>query len=385
MKSNLQIQEKYQREVQLNKVTFTGKRNIGFSARLKERVDEYFKSNQLSRNSNNYMRLKTAFYVLGWFALYGAVVSQEFSEPVMLLLMAILGFFVAGIGFNVGHDAIHGAYSSSARVNKIMSTGFEMIGASAYTWKIRHNMLHHTYTNIKGADGDLESMKFLRFCLEPGRQWYHAYQHIYAPILYCFTSLVWVFSKDYRHIAEERRLQRMKRKPPMSAYVSLYSFKFLHYFLFLVVPIFILKIALWKVLLGFLAMHVVAGFMLAMVFQLGHCVEGPEFLTYPESKTITEPWAEHQLRTSANFGGHPLTTWICGGLNFQVEHHLYPNVCHVHYKAIAKIVKKTAKEYDLPYHDKQNFFKAVRSHLRMLKYFGRTDLQPSEQSIMMSA
>jgi linoleoyl-CoA desaturase len=374
-------EEKYQRESPLNKVTFTGKSNYGFSAKLKERVEDYFKSNHKSRHANFHMYLKTAFYVLGWIGFYCAVISQQFSEPMMLLMMAAIGFFMAGIGFNVGHDAIHGSYSTSSRLNKIMSSGFELVGASAYTWRIRHNMLHHSYTNIKGADGDLESISLMRFCIRPGRKKYHAYQHFYAPLLYSLTSLVWVFSKDYRHMAEERRLQRLKRKPPLSVYVALFSFKFLHYFLFLILPIFILKIAFWKVLVGFLAMHLVAGFMLAIVFQLGHCVEGPSYYTYPDDGTIKTPWAEHQLCTSANFGEHPLTTWICGGLNFQIEHHLYPNVCHVHYKAISKIVKATAKEFKLPYYDHGNFIKGVASHLRTLKYFGRTDPLPVEHKM----
>lgn len=361
------------REMPLNKVTFTGNPKQGFSGILKQRVDSYFRDEKLSRQGNTYMHIKTLFYVAGWFALYGAVVSQQFSEPVMLAMMALLGFFVAGIGFNVGHDAIHGSYSSSPKINRLMSKGFELIGACAYTWKIRHNMLHHTYTNIRGADGDLESISLLRFCVKPGRKKYHAYQHFYAPFLYSLASLVWVFSKDYRHMAEERQLQRLKCKPPISAYVSMYLCKFLHYFLFLILPIFILKIAVWKVLVGFLAMHFVAGFMLASVFQLGHCVEGPEFLSYPDKGSLDEAWAEHQLRTSANFGSHPLTTWICGGLNFQIEHHLYPNVCHVHYKNLSKIVKATAQECELPYHDHHNYFRGLFSHLKMLKHFGRTD------------
>lgn len=322
------------------------------------------------------MHLKTLFYVVGWVSLYVAVVSQNFSDPVMLLMMACLGVFVAGIGFNIGHDAIHGSYSSSKTINKLMSQGFEMIGASAYTWKIRHNMLHHTCTNIHEADGDLESMPLLRFCIKPGRKAYHAYQHIYAPLLYCFTSLVWVFLKDYKHIAEERRDQRLKTKPPLSAYLSLFGFKFLHYFLFLILPIFILKIAVWKVLLGFLTMHFVAGFLLAMVFQLGHCVEGPEFKQFPESAQINTAWSEHQLRSSANFGSHPFTTWFCGGLNFQIEHHLFPNVCHVHYKGLSKIVERTAKEFNLPYHNHKNPLSAIQSHLRHLKYIGCTDSRP---------
>lgn len=360
----------------LTKVTFHNTHPSDFTTVLKQRVDRYFQTKNISKNANGLMVAKTVFYFGGWIGLYAAVVSGHFSAPTMLLLMMLLGFFSAGIGFNVGHDAIHGSYAANPRVNKWISFAFEFMGANSYTWKIRHNVLHHTFTNIIGSDGDLESLPLLRFCVKPGRKWFHAYQHLYAPFLYCFTSLVWVFKKDYQHILEERNDQRLNHPPPWHAYVSLIGFKLLYYFSFLVLPIFILHIPVWQVAIGFLAMHFVMGFTLASVFQLGHCVEGPELLTYPAGGKIEGSWTEHQLKTSSNFGRHFLNTWFCGGLNFQIEHHLFTKICHVHYPALSKIVRQTAGEFDLPYHEHPSFFAGMRSHYRTLKFYGNTDPVP---------
>ncbi len=359
----------------LTRVTFNNIHNSDFADVLKERVDNYFAKNNLSKNANALMVFKTLFYFGGWVGLYLVGLLGGLTGWQLLGVAVLMGMFGAGIGFNVGHDAIHKAYSSVPLVNKIVSFAFEMMGANAYTWHIRHNILHHTYTNVIGSDGDLESMPLLRFCLKPNRKWYHSYQHLYAPFLYCFTSLVWVLKKDYKHILEERQDQRLKKAPAASVYISLVTFKLLHYFLFLVVPVIVLKLAIWQTVVGFITMHFVMGFLLAIVFQLGHCTEGPDFLPKPKDGVVMDSWAEHQVRTTSNFSRSNLSTWLFGGLNFQIEHHLFTNICHVHYKALSEIVRQTAREYNLPYHEHPNFFAGVRSHLRMLKYFGNHDAE----------
>lgn len=357
----------------LTKISFNNQHHQNFLGVLKTRVDRHFQSAGVSRHANGLMIAKTVFYFGGWILLYALLLSFNLTTSGRMLVMVALGFFGAGIGFNIGHDAIHGAYSSKPRVNRLISLAFEFIGASAYTWKVRHNVLHHNNTNVMGSDGDLESMPLLRFCLKPNRKWFHAYQHLYAPFLYSFTSLVWVFKKDFVHMLEERRDQRLKRPPPLTAYVSLVGFKLLHFFLFLILPALVLDVSYGHILMGFLAMHFVMGLMLATVFQLGHCVEGPEILSQPLDGYVNDSWAAHQLKTSANFSGNSLSMWICGGLNFQIEHHLFTNMCHVHYPALSKIVRHTAKEFGLPYHEYPGFFAAVRSHYRTLKFFGNHD------------
>jgi linoleoyl-CoA desaturase len=360
------------------KIVFTGQNDSGFYGVLKKRVETYFKEQNLSPKFNKLMVAKSTFYIVGCCLVYCLLLFGGFSQWGMLGLSALLGFFISGIGFNVGHDSVHGAYFSSPRANKILGFSFDMVGASSYTWKIRHNIIHHTFTNVIGSDGDLESTLLLRLCLRPGRRWIHQFQHWYAAFFYGFISLVWVLKKDYAQMIEESRgLNSSRRKPPVRAYVSLISFKLLHYFLFIGLPYLVLQIALWKVLLGFFTMHYIAGFILASVFQMAHVVEGPIAIFPTKANAIEDSWAAHQMKTTANFEPRALSTWICGGLNYQIEHHLFPNICHIHYPAISPIVQKTAKEFNLPYYVHRTFFKAFCSHIRLLKYYGQTDYIPA--------
>lgn len=119
-------------------------------------------------------------------------------------------------------------------------------------------------------------------------------------------------------------------------------------------------------------MHWVAGFTLAVIFQMAHVIEETEHHPFPHGTgTIDNQWAIHQLETTANFGtGNRFLNWYAGGLNFQVEHHLFPNICHIHYKAISKIVKETAQEYGVAYNEKPSLAAAVASHYRLLRKLG---------------
>ena len=136
-------------------------------------------------------------------------------------------------------------------------------------------------------------------------------------------------------------------------------------------PIALLPFAWWQVIGGWLLMHAASGLTLALVFQLAHVVEGPAFPQPDEHLTIEESWAIHQLRTTANFAvGSPLAAFLTGGLNQQVEHHLFPRVCHIHYPALAPIIRQTAAEFGLPYLEQPTFGAALASHYRTLRHFG---------------
>ena len=118
-------------------------------------------------------------------------------------------------------------------------------------------------------------------------------------------------------------------------------------------------------------MHVIAGLTLASIFQPAHVVPSSTFPVPDPSGNIDADWAVSQLMNTANFAGKArMFSWYVGGLNYQIEHHLFPNICHVHYKNIAPIVKKTAKEYHVPYHEHKTFFAALRSHFSMLNKLG---------------
>lgn len=363
----------------VSKIRFAGKKDAEFFSVLNKRVNEYFKSNNLSRNANAEMVLKTTLYFSVLVSSYLLIVFTGINPWIKLGLAGIMGFTCALIGMNVCHDAIHGSYSKNQWVNTIISHTFNLIGANPYLWDIMHNQMHHTYTNIHAADEDVEAVPGVRTSPLVKRRWIHRFQHLYAFPFYAFASLSWVFLKDYKKFFSKKIGIKESKKHPLKEYFFLFGYKALYYVIFLVLPFTFIELPWYYILAGFLFSHFIEGATLALVFQLAHIVEGPEFPLPDEEGHIQDNWAVHQLKTTANFATRSrLALWICGGLNFQVEHHLFPNVCHTHYPQVSKIVKTTALEYNIPYYEHRSFFAALASHIRVLKMFGREDnINPS--------
>ncbi len=354
------------------RVKFSGKNQQGFFAEVKEEVEAYFQQKNISKNANGEMIFKTVFFLSLMVGLYGLIISNYFTWLPMLGMAIILGMVQAFIGFNVSHDAIHGSYSSSRKVNKILSLSFNLIGANAHVWDVAHNQAHHTFTNIPEHDEDLEVAPGL-VRVSPAEEWkpIMRYQQYYAFALYCFASLSWVLRKDYVKFFQKKIGGVDNSKHPKIEYFNLFFFKALYYTLFIVFPLIFIDITWWQFLLGFLAMHIAEGLVLGLIFQLAHVVEGTEFPEPAENGSIDETWAVHQMNTTANFARKSfLAKFLCGGLNFQVEHHLFPNICHVHYPKLSEIVKATADKHGVNYIESITFYDALKSHYKMLKKFG---------------
>lgn len=343
---------------------------------LKARVDSYFTDRGLSKHWNAAMALKLALYLGGYLGAFALIMLGGFSVPVMFGLAIIVGLAGAGIGFNIGHDACHGALSRSSRVNRFWAHAFTLIGAHAYNWRIIHNVSHHGFTNIPYADGDLHPVSYLRYFQQaPNKRPYHRYQHLYAIPLYSLATLVWIFYKDFLHISRDTHCGHKKRTPPAVEYLILALGKSLHIGMLLILPMIFLPIPIWQVLVGFIAAHLVMGLALASVFAVGHLVEEVEMPLADEEGHIRDSWAEHQLKTTSNFNTKSrFFFWTVGGLNFQIEHHLFPHVCHVHYPKLSPIVRATALEFGLPYHEFRSFLEAQRSHLSYLKKLGKEQI-----------
>ncbi len=295
-----------------------------------------------------------------------------FSVWVMLPLAILLGTFSAFVGFNICHDAIHGSFSSNKTINKVLGAIFNLLGASPYVWSITHNVVHHTYTNIPGHDEDIDvAPGLIRISEEDPVNRIQRYQHWYAFPLYCLASISWAFRKDYKKFFQAKVGQQENNHPKVE-YFNLFFYKALYYTVFIVLPLVFLDITWWQFIIGFLTMHFAQGLTMGLVFQLAHVVEGTEFPVPNETGNMEEAWADHQMRTTANFAtACPISAFFLGGLNRQIEHHLFPKICHIHYGPIGLIVKQTALEFDIPYNESPTFTKALRSHYKMLKKFGK--------------
>jgi len=352
---------------------FVNKYNSQFSVVLKQRVDNYFKENRISKNANGYMVFKTVFFLVLFVALYLLILFEVFSGGVLIILAMLLGMTMAFIGFNICHDALHGSYSSNKTVNKTLGFLFNIIGANAYMWNITHNKVHHSYTNIVHHDEDIEiAPGLVRVC--PSDKWnkIHRYQHIYAFFLYTLTTLAWFFKKDYKKFFQKNIGDSHTNKHPRIEYFNLFFYKFIYYGIFIIIPLVFMEASWQQFLVGFLAMNFAEGVVLGLVFQLAHVVEDTNIVEVSDENNIADSWAVHQMKTTANFATKSkLAFFLCGGLNFQIEHHLFPKICHIHYNNLSPIVAATATEFGLPYHNNSTFFVALQSHYNLLKKLGQ--------------
>lgn len=345
-----------------------------FFSTLRQRVDSYFKEKKLSKHANASMVLKTIILLSGYILPFIALLVFQPSFGISLLLWTLMGLCLAGIGMSVMHDANHGAYSSKHKTNKWLGHTLNLLGGSVYNWKLQHNLLHHTYTNVVTHDLDIQDKVVLRFSPHTKVKKVHRFQVLFAVFFYGITTLYWALAKDFlQHVMYKKSgyTHNTQHHDNMILFKMICD-KVLYFLVFLFVPIFLLKMSAGQVLLGFLWMHFLAGVILTVIFQLAHTVEGTTHPLPDENGTIENNWAIHQMNTTVNFSrNHKFISWYVGGLNFQVEHHLFPTICHVHYPEISEIVKSTAEEFGVPYLENKTFGDAIASHFRTLQRFGK--------------
>jgi len=304
---------------------------------------------------------------------YSLIVTEVLGSYYILILWALMGFGMAGIGLSIMHDANHNAYSSKPIVNKFFGYFLNLMGGYDLNWRVQHNVLHHTYTNILGMDEDVDAGIVLRFSEDQKTKPHHRYQHIYAWFLYGLMSISWIISKDFIQVIKYNRKDLLKSqgKTLDKAIMFLILWKVFYLSYILVVPIMITG-NIWIHISGFFIMHFIAGIFLTTVFLCAHIVDQTDFPHPDGDGVMNSNWFIHQLETTANFSNRKtFFTWFIGGLNYQIEHHLFPSICHVHYYDLSRIVKQTAEEYDLPYYSNNTFYTALKHHYNHLKLMGR--------------
>lgn len=356
-------------------VKFNTTKQSDFTNALKKRVDDYFSSNKLNRHGDYRLVLKSVIMLSLYFGGYLLIMSGTLNVYLMWLVAALLGVVAAGIGMGFMHDANHGSYSKSKFVNNLMGASMELLGGSSFTWKVKHNILHHTFTNIENMDEDILSRPLYRFTKGAKHYGIHRFQHIYMFFLYGLMTLVWVVVGDFLQLIRFFKRGFVNRKKSFTAELfKIIISKIIYYSYAIVLPLLFIDVAWWQFLIGYTTTQFVFGFILSVTFQMAHMVEKADFPD-PEKEKIDENWFVHQLATTADFAQKSkILTWYMGGLNFQVEHHLFPRVSHVHYPAISKIVKKTANEFGIKYNVYKNMVQALVSHFKMLRLMGNPQL-----------
>jgi linoleoyl-CoA desaturase len=348
-------------------------KNSAFAVEVRRRVDEYFRSTGRRRRDCLHMYLKTAIILSCFAATYLLLVFVASAWWQTLPLAIFLGLTIAGIGFNIQHDGGHHAYSDYRWVNKLMALTLDLIGGSSYLWHWRHVIFHHTYVNITGHDTDIDLAPIGRLTPHQKRLPFHRWQHWYLWPLYGLIAIKWHLFDDYYEVLKGRIYDHRIPRPRGWELVIFVAGKAI--FLTLAFGIPLLFHPLWTVLVHYVVAALVLGMVLSLVFQLAHCVEESEFpLPELESGRIDNPWAIHQLETTVDFARRSwVVGWLVGGLNFQIEHHLFPQICHVNYPAISKVVEETCRDFGVRYTEHVSFRAGLASHFRWLRRLGMPD------------
>jgi len=344
-----------------------------FAAAVRKNVNDYFRERGISTKGNLLVAIQTIIMVSAYIIPFVLILTVPMSEWVAILMSVFMGIGTAGIGMSVMHSAAHGSYSEKEWVNNMFAGTMYVLGGNVFNWKVQHNILHHTYTNINEYDQDIASKGPLRLSEHVPVRKIHRYQYIHA---FFFYGLMTIFKiiRDFTQMAEFNKAgyARQNHTNPSVEYIKMILIKLIYFFVIIGLPIIFTSFTWWQVLLGFFIMHWTTGLILGTVFQLAHVVEGLEQPLPSAEGMIKSDWAVHELQTTSDFArNNHFLNWYVGGLNFQIEHHLFPYICHIHYPKIAPIVEKTAKEFGYPYNLKPTFIQAIRSHIRRLKELGR--------------
>ena len=355
-------------------VKFLTRDKTKFFRTLNKRVNDYFKENKIKKTGNWKLYIKAIFMFALLIVPLVLILTLRESMPAwaQILSMIIIGIGMAGVGMNVMHDANHESFSSKKWVNKLMGSSIYILAGNDYNWKVQHNVLHHTYTNIQGLDEDIDAGRIIRFSKHAKWLKIHKFQKYYSIFLYGLLTINWAITTDFKQTYQylKRKLSYGKFPNPATQWTKMIIGKILYYAIWIVLPL-SLGFVWWHVLIGFFIMHYTAGIILSVTFQLAHVMPNTEMPLPDKDGNMDHTWAIHQLYTTSNFAPkNKFVEFYTGGLNHQVEHHIFPHISHVHYKKISKIVYETAKEFNLPYNEYKTFFKAFGEHIKQLNYLG---------------
>ena len=349
--------------------------NSSFQVELRRQVDEYFKRTGRPQRDCPQMYVKTAVLVGAFVTSYVLLVFVAQTWWQAFPLAILLGLATAGIGFNVQHDGGHHAYSNRAWVNKAMAMAMDVIGGSSYVWHQKHAIMHHTYVNITGHDSDIDLGILGRLTPHQKRFAFHRWQHYYLWPLYGLSAIKWQLYDDFRDVILGRMGEHRFARPKGWDLVIFAGGKAIFLALAFGIPLFFHSVGVVALFYG--AAALVVGVIMSVVFQLAHCVENAEFpLPDEETGRIENAWAIHQVETTVDFARRSkVVAWFLGGLNYQIEHHLFPKICHVNFPALSKVVEKTCRDFGVKYTEHKSVWAGVASHFRWLRRMGMPTTQ----------
>ncbi|MCC7436392.1 acyl-CoA desaturase [Candidatus Nomurabacteria bacterium] len=351
--------------ISVKELKFTSK--SAMANEITAEVNAYFNEKNISKKGNWKLFSKAIFFFLGFWTNYYFLIFSDLPVFVKAILCISLVFFASGIGFCIMHDGNHGSFSKKEWINKIAGKSSDSLGANSHIWVTKHNIIHHSGTNVNHVDDDIEARPLLCLHDDQPRYLIHRYQYLYWPIAYGLLYFLWVLFKDFlKYFTQKVMGEKVYFKT--WDHINFWASKVFFYFLFIHIPINKVGFNAW--FLGFMIFGSLLGLVLSTIFQLAHIVRGLKHPSFGEAKGSER--FEHQISTTANFAPqNKFIAWWVGGLNFQIEHHLFPKISHVHYPEIHKIIKRVCEKYNFPLLVFPSFGLALESHIGKLKDLGK--------------
>jgi len=353
--------------------------NNSFQQALRLRADAYFRDTGHRRRD-----------VAGWYCKAASILALAASSYLLLvfaaatwwqgaLLAIALSLAVASIGFNIMHDGGHGAASRHRVINRLLAHTLDIVGGSSYLWRWKHGVLHHNYPNLTGHDADVSLGMLARFTPHQPRYAHQRWQHWYVWILYSLLAIKWQVYDDFKVLLTGRIGPHRIPRPRGADLLMLIGGKVAFFTLAFAIPLMMHSVLIFVPFYFLFA--TVLGIVLSTVFQLAHTVEEAAFPELPtDASSVSNSWAAHQVQTTVNFcRGNRIATFLLGGLNYQIEHHLFPEINHCHYPELSGIVKSTCGDFGIAYNEHATLLGGVGSHFRWLKRMGK--LHESANSI----
>lgn len=344
--------------------------NNGFYPTLINRANTYFTNKQLSKKTNRLGIFKAVLFLTLFGLTYSLIITAQGNNALLLSCFAILGFVQICLVLNLGHEGVHDSFSKRKNVNHLLTYTFDLLGTSGYLWKMRHVHSHHPYPMVPGRDVDIAQTGMLTFQPMDNPPPTFKFQKIYVPFLYCFYSLNAILKRDWVDFFSNKIGAKIVNHSK-SQVISFIISKTLYFSYALVLPLIFSGCSVWFVFLGFFIMHVVASLSAAMALFPAHLYEDSVFPEADNNGEMNTTWAEHQMKVTMDFGTRlPFASFFFGGINYHAVHHLFPNVAHVHFRELRKILIETADEFHMPYHHIPSLTNAIISHWKLLRKNG---------------
>jgi linoleoyl-CoA desaturase len=342
-----------------------------FFPTLTKRVNHYFESRKMSKHINVYGVCKGIFLTGLAVACYYFVITADGNAMQLMIAYSALGFLLLCLALTLGHEGVHNSYSKSKKLNHALSYVFDFVGTSGYLWKLRHVYSHHPFTNINGHDIDIRQSELLTLRPMETPKRFYRYQHLYLPFLYLFYTLNALFKRDWEDFFSAEIGNKKRDGYTFLDYFTFFFSKAFYLTYSLVIPLWLSGVSWPLVLAGFMFMHFFESITAATALFPAHIHEDTSFPEPDPKGNMHSTWAEHQMKVTMDFGtANPLVAFFFGGINYHVVHHLFPTISHVHFPAVAKIIKSTANEFGVEYIEQPSLMVALNSHMRSLKRNG---------------